>query len=65
MAFVKTALQRVFFPLFSAVPQIEVCKVRGGGNPRVAFGSANAVAQEMLLRARDLAPAGMREGVLD
>lgn len=63
--FCKDCTATCFFPLFSAVLQIEVCKVCSGSSPGVAFGIANAVAQEMLLHARDLAPAGMRQGVLD
>ena len=65
MAFVKTAPQHVFFPLFSTVLQIEVYKGCGGGNRGAAFGSANAGAQESPLHARDLAPAGVRQGVSD
>lgn len=54
-----------FLPLFSTVLQIEVYKVCGRGNPGAIFGSANAEAQELLLHARDLAPASMGQGVLD
>ena len=56
--FCKDRTATWFFPLFSAVPQIEVYKVCCRGNPGAAFGSSNAQSPLCASSSRDLEPAG-------